>query len=69
LKTVLDAAARHNASCEKGKVIGSVYFHVQISNTQAVEFYKSAGFEIIETKKDYYKDIEPRDCFILSKAL
>lgn len=51
------------------KDISKVYLHVQISNTAAVDFYKKNNFEVISTEKDYYKNIEPRDAFLLSKTI
>jgi len=35
----------------------------------AIEFYKRFGFEIVETKKYYYKRIEPADAHVLQKTL
>ena len=43
--------------------------HVQISNDGAIEFYRNFGFEIIETKTQYYKRIEPADAYVLQKTL
>ena len=43
--------------------------HVQVSNEGAIGFYKGFGFEIIETKKQYYKHIEPADAHVLQKTL
>lgn len=49
--------------------VEEVYLHVQTSNEEALSFYKKFGFQIVETIKDYYKRIEPRDCYVLQKSL
>jgi ribosomal protein S18 acetylase RimI-like enzyme len=51
------------------KDISKVYLHVQTNNAAAVDFYKKNDFEIISTEKDYYKHIEPRDAFLVSKNI
>lgn len=43
--------------------------HVQLNNDSAIKFYKKFGFEIVETKKHYYKRIEPADAYVLEKRL
>ncbi|EIE89248.1 hypothetical protein G6F46_008324 [Rhizopus delemar] len=49
--------------------VSKVYLHVQVTNTSAVEFYKKNEFEVVKTEKDYYKNIEPRDAFLLAKTI
>jgi N-alpha-acetyltransferase 50 len=46
-----------------------VYLHVQTSNVEAKEFYLANGFVQTDVIKDYYKRIEPPDCFVLKKSL
>jgi ribosomal protein S18 acetylase RimI-like enzyme len=46
-----------------------VYRHVQVNNEGAIDFYKMFGFQIVETKKYYYKRIEPADAHVLQKTL
>jgi len=50
------------------KNVNEIYLHVQINNDKAIEFYKKAGFTIVETLKNYYKKIEPADCYILGRT-
>lgn len=40
-----------------------------MNNQSAIEFYKKFGFEIVETKQQYYKRIEPADAHVLEKNL
>lgn len=56
-----------NYATKKG--IDSIYLHVQTSNTGAIEFYKKFGFEIVDTKEDYYKRIEPASALVLKKQM
>jgi len=55
--------------CEDDGKFDSVYLHVQVSNEGAIGFYRKFGFEIIETKTQYYKRIEPADAYVLQKTL
>uniref|UniRef100_A0A6I8PKM9 N-alpha-acetyltransferase 50 n=1 Tax=Ornithorhynchus anatinus TaxID=9258 RepID=A0A6I8PKM9_ORNAN len=55
--------------CEKDGTFDNIYLHVQISNESAIDFYRKFGFEVIETKKNYYKRIEPADAHVLQKNL
>lgn len=45
------------------------YRHVQVNNECAIEFYQKFGFEIVETKEQYYKRIEPAGAHVLEKNL
>ena len=49
--------------------IDAIFLHVQISNDEAIQFYEKFGFKIMDTKKDYYKRIEPADAYVLEKSL
>jgi len=47
----------------------SVFLHVQINNESAISFYRNFGFDVVETKQNYYKRIEPADAYVLEKKL
>lgn len=50
--------------------IAEIYMHVQTNNDDAIAFYTKFGFEIKETIKNYYaKNINPPDCYVLSKPI
>lgn len=40
-----------------------------MNNESAIEFYQKFGFEIVETKEQYYKRIEPAGAHVLEKNL
>ena len=40
-----------------------------MSNEVAIEFYQKFEFEIIDTKKQYYKRIDPADAYVLQKTI
>ncbi|KAL3663357.1 hypothetical protein V7S43_011762 [Phytophthora oleae] len=46
-----------------------VYLHVQTSNSAALRFYLSHGFEATQILRNYYKRIEPPDCYVLRRQL
>jgi len=54
--------------CKKDPEYQSVFLHVQVNNESAIRFYRNFGFEIVDTKKHYYKKIEPSDAYVLSKT-
>eukprot|EP00448_Togula_jolla_P039984 CAMPEP_0170619502 /NCGR_PEP_ID=MMETSP0224-20130122/27551_1 /TAXON_ID=285029 /ORGANISM="Togula jolla, Strain CCCM 725" /LENGTH=204 /DNA_ID=CAMNT_0010945597 /DNA_START=36 /DNA_END=650 /DNA_ORIENTATION=- len=49
--------------------VREMYLHVQTSNQSAIEFYRVFGFEITDEIKNYYKKIEPPDCYVLRKPM
>ncbi|KAK4524940.1 hypothetical protein GAYE_SCF07G2843 [Galdieria yellowstonensis] len=52
---------------ERWKDVTEIYAHVQTSNEEALRFYQKNGFEIGEKKTNYYKDIDPPDCYVVYK--
>ena len=53
----------------KRPALSCVRLHVQISNEEAIAFYKKHGFEVKETKENYYQKIEPADAYVLVRDL
>lgn len=47
--------------------VSDIFLHVQINNDEALQFYQKNGFSIIEMIPEYYKRIEPRQCYVLCK--
>jgi ribosomal protein S18 acetylase RimI-like enzyme len=62
LKQVLDVV-----SADKDVI--EVYLNVQTSNEDARQFYVSPGFTQTDMIPNYYKRIEPPDCFVFKKSL
>ncbi|KAF8034660.1 hypothetical protein BT93_C0849 [Corymbia citriodora subsp. variegata] len=59
LNHVLDLCTKQN--------ISEIYLHVQTNNEDAINFYKKFGFEITDTIQNYYTNISPPDCYVLTK--
>jgi ribosomal protein S18 acetylase RimI-like enzyme len=47
----------------------SICLHVQVGNTDALEFYRRLGFRITSTVEGYYSRIEPPDAHVLTLEL
>jgi len=47
--------------------VDEIFLNVQTSNEDAINFYKHFGFEIKSTIRNYYKRIEPPDCYVVSR--
>lgn len=62
LRVILEKAAKDDR-------IAEVYLHVQVNNSDAKDFYLKHGFEEVGVIKDYYKRIDPADCFLLRKIM
>ncbi|KAI7901717.1 acyl-CoA N-acyltransferase [Cokeromyces recurvatus] len=50
-------------------MITSIYLHVQTVNEKAIRFYMRNGFRIHSFVPDYYRFIENRDAYILSRPV
>jgi len=61
LNHVLDLCSKQN--------ISEIYLHVQTNNEDALNFYKKFGFEITDTIQNYYTNITPPDCYLLTKLI
>lgn len=55
-------------AAEKDTTVAEIYLHVQTNNATAIAFYRRFGFEITDTIPDYYKNIHPRDCYVLKRT-
>ena len=62
MRVILEKAAKDDR-------IAEVYLHVQVNNLDAKEFYIKHGFEEVGVIKDFYKRIDPPDCFLLRKGM
>ncbi|OZJ02210.1 hypothetical protein BZG36_04717 [Bifiguratus adelaidae] len=67
-KELLDHILKYAKSSTNPR-IHDIYLHVQTSNKEALSFYQKAGFEVKETVQNYYRNIEPRDAYLLIKTL
>ncbi len=54
---------------EKDGGFDSVFLHVQVNNEAALGFYRRQGFEVVDTKEEYYKRIQPADAHVLEKRV
>ncbi|KAG5565139.1 hypothetical protein RHGRI_001137 [Rhododendron griersonianum] len=61
LNHVLDLCSKKN--------IGEIYLHVQTNNEDAINFYKKFGLEITDTIHNYYTNITPPDCHVVTKLI
>jgi len=53
----------------KDTSIDQVYLHVQTNNQCAITFYQQFGFELDAEIRNYYRRIEPPNCYVLVKML
>ncbi|KAG2209459.1 hypothetical protein INT47_008302 [Mucor saturninus] len=69
LGSVLIDHIMENARRATNPMITSLYLHVQTVNEQAIRFYTRNGFRIQAIVHDYYKLIENRDAYILTRPV
>jgi hypothetical protein len=50
-------------------IVTSLYLHVQTVNEKAIRFYRRNGFRIQSIVPDYYKYIEHKDAYILTRPI
>eukprot|EP01101_Sappina_pedata_P005183 TRINITY_DN2326_c0_g1_i2.p1 TRINITY_DN2326_c0_g1~~TRINITY_DN2326_c0_g1_i2.p1 ORF type:complete len:171 (-),score=77.07 TRINITY_DN2326_c0_g1_i2:105-617(-) len=53
----------------KHKELHSIYLHVHTINEVALSLYQKHGFTKSDVIHNYYKDINPPDCYIVEKVL
>jgi N-alpha-acetyltransferase 50 len=68
-RRLLDYVLENALSSPAGSDVTEVYLHVQVDNDEAVSFYEHFGFSIKERIPNYYRRIEPADCFYVHKVV
>ncbi|GAA5811134.1 hypothetical protein MFLAVUS_004563 [Mucor flavus] len=69
LGSILIENIMENARRATNPIVTSLYLHVQTANEQAIRFYTRNGFRIQAVVYDYYKLIENRDAYILTRPV
>merc|ERR1712146_44788 len=68
--SLLESVMKTISTEKKYDEIKEIYLHVQTNNVEAIDFYtKKHGFEVKDKIENYYKRIDPPDCFVLSKSV
>ncbi|GAA6060099.1 hypothetical protein JCM10212_003507 [Sporobolomyces blumeae] len=49
--------------------IEKCYCHVQVGNDESRKFFEKWGFSVVATVPDYYRKIEPRDAWLMERAI
>jgi N-alpha-acetyltransferase 50 len=65
LTYVLENALASEAAAD----VTEIYLHVQVDNDEALSFYEHFGFSIKERIPNYYRRIEPADCYYVRKVV
>ena len=69
VQSVLDAVTEQKEKNEGSeKDVNEISLHVQVNNEDAIRFYERLGFVKGEKVENYYKRLDPPDCFILTKT-
>ncbi|KAI8058916.1 putative acetyltransferase san [Gilbertella persicaria] len=69
LGSLLIEHVMEKARSSTNPIITSLYLHVQTVNEAAIRFYLRNGFRIQTIVHDYYKLIDNRDAYILSRPV
>jgi ribosomal protein S18 acetylase RimI-like enzyme len=70
LQHILTYANQQNQSpTTPAYMFHSIYLHVWTVNNDGINFYKHYGFKNVGELKQYYKHIQPPDCYILEKQI
>lgn len=65
LRHAMDTATRPPFAAR----VDEIYLHVQVGNEDALSFYARHGFEVKERLVNYYRKLEPADCFYVRRRL
>lgn len=63
LRHALDTATRPPVAAN----VEEVYLHVQVGNDAALSFYMRHGFEVKKRLVNYYRKLDPADCYYVRK--
>lgn len=55
--------------CMRSRDVSRMVLHVQSNNEQALSFYKKHEFVVEQHLENYYTELEPSDCYFLSKTM
>jgi N-alpha-acetyltransferase 50 len=61
--------AKEQTRSNSSQPVKSLYLHVQTTNQEALDWYTKRGFEVQDTVKEYYRNIDDRSAYILVRKL